>query len=156
MKRLLAMAGTGCMLLIALRIPVYAVDLNEIKGNMVLEASAQADLYEEPSDESKVVISLEAGTAVFTLENAENNWCRISAGGYTGYIKVENLKTVGNQDLINQEFEQNRNYNHMLYDEIGQREEQENRTKMRGGIILGLTVTALVAGSIFIKTKIKK
>ncbi|MDE5804392.1 MAG: SH3 domain-containing protein [Lachnospiraceae bacterium] len=156
MRKLLAMAGTGFLLLIALQIPVYAVGLDEITGNMVLETSAQADLYEEASDEAKVVTSLEAGTVVFTLDHAEHNWCRISAGEYTGYIKVEYLKTIGDQDLINQEFEQNRNYNHMLYDEIEQREEQENRTKMRGGIVLGLIMITIVAGCIFVKMRIKK
>ncbi|MBD5537654.1 MAG: hypothetical protein HDQ99_18760 [Lachnospiraceae bacterium] len=156
MKRLLAMAGTGLMMLIALRIPVYADGLDEITGNMVLETSTRADLYEEASDEAKVVASLEAGTVVFTLDNAEHNWCRISAGEYTGYIKVECLKTIGDQDLINQEFEQNRNYNHMLYDGIEQPEKQETRTKMRGGLVLGLTMAVLAAGSIFIKMRIKK
>ena len=100
--------------------------------------------------------SIQAGTAVFTLENAEHNWCRISAGGYTGYIKVECLKTVGDQDLKNQEFEQNMSYNHMLYDEIEQLEEQETRTKIWEGIVLGLILIAFVAGYIFVKMRIKK
>lgn len=156
MKRVLSVSGVFLILLIALRMPVHAAGLDKITGNMVLETSVQADLHEEASDDSKIVATLEAGTAVFTLEDAENSWCKISAGSYTGYIKVEFLKTVGDREAINQEFEENKDYNHTLYDEIEQLEEQKSREKTAGMVIAGVAVTAVVAGCIFIKLKSKK
>lgn len=155
MKKWFVMAGISLMLLIILRMPVYAADLDEIIGNMVLETSTQAELYKTASDQAEVVASLEAGTAVFTTEKAENNWCRISAGEYTGYIKVECLKTIGDRDLIDQELEQNMSYDHRNYDEAQQLEDQKNREKIIGKATLVLVAAVFVAGGILtgIQTK---
>ena len=116
----------------------------------------QADLHEEASEESTVVVSLDAGTVVFTTENAENNWCKISVGEKTGYIKTEYLKTLGDQDLINQEFEQSMNDNHKMYDEIQQLEEQKSQEKMRENIIIGLAIVVLAVGGVLVKKKSRK
>lgn len=156
MKKLSAMAGIGIIILFALRMPVYAASLDEITGNMLLETSVNADLHEEASDESKVVASLEAGTVVFTTENAKNNWCKISAGENTGYIKVEYLKTIGDQNLINQEFEQSMNDNHKIYDEIQQLEEQKSQTEVRENLVLVLIIVVLAVGGVFLKKKSRK
>lgn len=153
MKKLLAMSGIDIIILFALGMSVHAANLDEITGNMLLETNVQADLHEEASDESNVVASLEAGTVVFTTENAENNWCKISVGENTGYIKVEYLKTIGDQDLINQEFEQNMNDNHIIYDEIQQLEEQKSQAEIRENIILGLVIVVLAVGIILVKKK---
>lgn len=144
------------MALIGLRMPVYAAGLDKVEKNMVFETSAQTELYEEASDESKIVVSLETGTVVFTVEDAEGSWCKISAGDNIGYIKVEYLKTIGEQDLINQEFEQNMNDNHMIYDEIQKLEEQKTQSEIWGRIILGLIITMLVIGGILSWKKMKK
>lgn len=156
MKKLLVMTGIGIFTLFALRMPVHAAGLNEITENMVLETSVQADLHEKASDESKIVASLDAGTVVFTTENAENNWCKISVGDNTGYIKVEYLKTIGDQDLINQEFEESMNDNHKIYDEIQQLEEQKSLAEMRENIIIGLAIVVLAVGGVLVKKKSRK
>lgn len=101
MNRLFVMAGSTVLILsVLLGLPVYAADLEKITGNMVLETSTEAELYESASGQSGVITTLEAGTIVFTTEDAQDHWCRISAGGYSGYIKVEQLKTMGDKDLI--------------------------------------------------------
>ncbi len=156
MKKLLAMAEIAIIAMFFLRMPVYAANLDEITANMVLETSTQADLHEEASEESNVVISLDAGTVVFTTENAENNWCKISVGEKTGYIKTEYLKTLGDLDLINQEFEQSMNDNHKMYDEIQQLEEQKSQAKMRENIIIGLAIVVLAVGGVLVKKKSRK
>lgn len=156
MKKLFIMTGIGIFTFFALRMPVHAAGLKEITANMVLETSTQADLHEEASEESNVVASLEAGTVVFTTENAENNWCKISVGENTGYIKVEYLKTLGDQDLINQEFEESMNDNHKMYDEIQQLEEQKSQAEMRENIIIGLAIVVLAVGIILVKKKSRK
>lgn len=156
MKKLLVVASTEVIALVVLYMSAYATGLDEITVNMVLETSAQADLYEEPSDESKLVTSLEAGTVAFTAENADNSWCKISAGDYTGYIKVEYLKIIGDQNLINQEFEQSMNDNHMLYDEIEQLKEQNSQREIIRMLITGLVIAVIVTGGVFIKNGIGK
>ena len=156
MKKLLVIIGIATITMLVLWTPVYAAGLDEITGSMVLETSAQANLYEEASDESKVVASLEAGTVVLTMENAENSWCKISAGEYTGYIKVEYLNTIGNQDLINQEFEQSMNENHKIYDEIQQLDEQKSKAEMRENIVLVVGIVVIAACGILIKKKSRK
>lgn len=156
MKKLLAMAEISIFTLFALCMPAHTANLDAITGNMVLETSAQADMYEEASDESKIVASLEAGTVVFITENAEDNWCKISAGEHTGYIKVEYLKTIGDQGLINQEFEQNMNDNHKIYDEIQQLEEQKSRAEIRENLMLGLIIVVLAAGVVLKGRKARK
>lgn len=155
MKKLLAAAGTSLILFMMLWVPVYAADLDEITGNMLLETSAQTEVREAAADDAKVVTSLESGTVVFTLDKAENSWCRISAGEYTGYVKVEHLKTIGDRDLISQELQQDIDNNHMIYDEAQQLEEQKNRERMVGKITLVLIAAIFVAGGVFtmIRTK---
>lgn len=154
MKKLLAVAGV--IALVFFRLSVHAANLDEIAENMMFETSVATDLYEETSVESEVVTSLEAGTVVFTTENVENNWCKISAGEYTGYIKVEYLKTIGDQDLINQEFEQSMNDNHKIYDKIQQLEEQKSRAGIRENMILVLTIVVLAVSDVLIKKKSSK
>ena len=108
MKRVLTVAIF--LMVMVWQVPVLAAGLSEITENMVLETGTDADLYEEASDRSRLVVSLDAGTVVFTVEAAADNWCKISAGEHTGYVRVENLKTIGDQELIRQEIEQNINH----------------------------------------------
>lgn len=155
MRKLLIMFGVGIITLFTLQISVCATDLDKITSNMIFETNAQADLYEEASEESEVVASLETGTVVFTTENAENNWCKISAGEYMGYIQIEYLKTLGDQELINQEFEQSMNDNHRIYDEIQQEEEQETKSEIWELVIPLLIIAACLAVGNILKKKEK-
>ena len=86
MRRLLIVAVF--LMIVIWKTPVLASDLSEITENMVLETGVDAKLYEEASDKSELVASLVAGTVVFTVEDARDNWCRVSAGEHTGYVRV--------------------------------------------------------------------
>lgn len=156
MRKLLTMFGVGIIMVFILPHPVSAAGLDEIKSNMIFETNTQADLYEEASEESGIVASLGAGTVVFTTENAENNWCKVSAGEYTGYIQIEYLKTLGDQDLINQEFEQSMDENHRIYDEIQQEEEQKTKSEIGELLIPLLIIAVCVAVINLLKGKRKK
>lgn len=156
MRKLLTMFGVGIITLFIMQRSVCAADLAEIKLNMIFETNASADLYEDASEKSGVVTSLEAGTVVFTTENAENNWCKISAGEYIGYIQIEYLKTLGAQDLINQEFEQSMTDNHRLYDEMQQEEEREAKSEIWELLIPLLIIAVCVVVINLLKGKRKK
>ncbi|MCM1262415.1 MAG: SH3 domain-containing protein [Butyrivibrio sp.] len=156
MRKLLTMSVVGIIMLLIMQFPVCAANLDEIKSNMIFETNAPADLHEEASEESDIVTALEAGTVVFTTENAENNWCRISAGEHTGYIQIGYLKTLGDQDLINQEFEQSMNDNHRIYDEVQQAEEQRNKSEIWEILIPILIIAVCVAAINLLKGKNKE
>lgn len=154
MKRLLTVAVF--LMLIVWRLPVYAANLSEITENMILETNAQTDLYEEASEKSIRITSLEAGTVVFTTECALNDWCKISAGEYAGYVRVENLSTIGNQELIKQELEQNISHDYVDNEELKQLQEQRTQTGLWGKVMLVLVIVVLMGSGIYIKFRTGK
>jgi len=138
--------------------PVYAcaTNLGEITENMILKTNAQTDLYQEASEHSMLIISLEAGTVVFTIESAMNDWCKISVGEYTGYVRIEKLTTIGNQELIKQELEQNINHDYVDAEEFQQMQEQKLQTGLWGKVMLVLVITVLMGSGIYIKFQTNK
>ncbi len=149
MRRLLIVAVF--LMIVIWKTPVLAADLSEITENMVLETGVDAKLYEESSDKSELVASLVAGTVVFTVEDARDNWCRVSAGEHTGYVRVADLKTIGDQELIRQEIEQNINHDYADDEEVQRTAEQGMRTGLWGKVMLALAVVALTAGGAYAK-----
>ena len=151
MKRVLTVAIF--LMVMVWQVPVLAAGLSEITENMVLETGTDADLYEEASDRSRLVVSLDAGTVVFTVEAAADNWCKISAGEHTGYVRVENLKTIDDQELIRQEIEQNINHDYVDDEERQQTAEQGIQTGLWGKALPALVIVMLTAGGVYVKMR---
>lgn len=156
MNRVFVMAGMVLILSVLLGMPVYAADVEKITENMVLETRTEAELYETASEQSGIITTLDAGTVVFTTENAQDNWCRISAGGYSGYVRTAQLKTMGDAELIDQDLERDIGQYRRAYDQTQQTEKQKSQTGVWGIITLGLVVIALAAGGILAKIQTAK
>lgn len=55
----------------------------------IIKGSLQT-VRKEPNDGARPVVKLEPG-AIVALETCEKNWCEVSAGGYKGWVKRENI-----------------------------------------------------------------
>lgn len=141
----------GCM-------PVYAAELEQVQKNMVLETIHEVDLLEQPDTAAKAIGTLQAGTPVVVMEDGIEEWCKVASQELTGYIKISELKTLGNQDDLNAEFEKIGNTVQLVFDEIMIRENEEKQARIWGTIIVALIVAIFGVGivSAIRKNKVEK
>lgn len=156
MKRLITIAGAIIALLVLHDLPVYAADLEQVTENMVLETSTDTEMYESPSETSAVIAALAQGTTVITLSQSENGWCRVSEKDQTGYIRLDNLKSVGDKESLEQEFRQNADNDEMLMNELERIRSQKLQSGIWGTIIVVLVAAMFTAGILSARRKNKE
>ena len=94
-------------------IPVCAAE--EIKKDMVMETIEEVKLLEKAEGNATVVATLPAGTTVLITEDSSNRWCRVSVKEQSGYLRTTQLKTIGNKDELDTEFEKISNSMQLIF-----------------------------------------
>lgn len=117
-----------------------------IAGNVLLETVQDALLYTEQDEQSDVVTTLPAGTPVFSVEDSEGIWIKVSYQEYSGYTLLQNVQTYHSQEL-EQEFEQQAEQNVLLINELEYMETQKKQ-KTTWTVIIAVLVVAIFAVSI--------
>lgn len=135
-------------LLAALYTPVCAAELGTVTAGMALETGADTGMHGDASETSDVIAVLEAGTVVVTAGDAEDGWCMVSAGGSTGYVRTESLKTVGDRAELDAEFERIASSGRMLFNEVQQAGRRKSQTRMWGTAMALLTAGVFAAGMV--------
>lgn len=153
MKKLITMAGVIAVMFILRCLPVYAADLEQVTENMVLETSTETLLYESPTENSAVIATLPQGTTVITISQAENGWCEVFQKDMTGYVRLEQLKSIGDKAALDQEFRQNADNDEMLMNELERIRSQKLRSRIWGTIIVVLVVAMFAVGIFSAKKK---
>lgn len=129
----------GCM-------PVCASELESVQKNMVLETMKETALQEEPKTNTKTVVTLSAGTPVLVVEDESNGWCKVSSQEQAGYVMISELKTIGNPEELNTEFDMISNTVQLVFDEIITRENETKQARIWGSIIVVLIVAIFGVG----------
>lgn len=137
--------AAACMLLY---MPVKAAQDSEVisvEANVLLETTKAATIYEQPDENSAAVGSLETETPVFSAEKSTDEWCKVTYQGTTGYVKTENLKIYGGEEL-KKEIAQNAESDKLIIEEI-EYEKAQNREKIIWiSVIAVLVVVMFVVG----------
>lgn len=138
---LLAMAVLmlGCM-------PVCATE--EIKKDMVMETIEEVKLLEKAEGNATVVATLPAGTTVLITEDSSNGWCRVSVNEQSGYLQTTQLKTIGNKDELDAEFEKISNTVQLIFEEIVTMEKETKQARIWGTVIVVLIIAIFGVGII--------
>lgn len=117
-----------------------------IAGNVLLETVQDALLYTEQDEQSDVVTTLPAGTPVFSVEDSEGIWIKVSYQEYSGYTLLQNVQAYRSEEL-EQEFEQQAEQNVLLINELEYMETQKKQ-KTTWTVIIAVLVVAIFAVSI--------
>lgn len=126
--------------------PVYAAE--ELKKNMVMETTEEVKLLEQADEEAKEIATLPAGVVVLLVEDSQNGWCKVSAQEKTGYLQTSQLKTLGNADDLNAEFDKIGDTVRLIFDEIVVRENEQRQAKIWGIVIVVLIAAIFGVGII--------
>lgn len=127
-------------------ITVYASDLDYVRKDMVLETIEETSLYETAKENAKEVAVIPAQTPVLVVEEAENGWCKVASQEQTGYAKISKLKTLGNKDELDAEFDKVNQTVLLTFDEIITREKEARQARVWGTIIVVLIVAVFGVG----------
>lgn len=136
---LLAMAVLmlGCM-------PVCAAE--DLKKDMVMETIEEVKLLEKAEGNATVVATLPAGTTVLITEDSSNGWCRVSVKEQSGYLQTTQLKTIGNKDELDAEFEKISNTVQLIFEEIVTMEKETKQARVWGTVIVVLIIAIFGVG----------
>lgn len=127
-------------------ITVCGAELESVQKNMVLETVEEVELREEPASTGAVVASLQKGIAVVVSEDANGDWCKVSYQKQEGYVPVTVLKTLGNAEELNSEFDKISQTVQLAFEEIMTREHEEQQARIWGSIIVVLIVAIFGVG----------
>lgn len=146
MKKVISKVMLGIVIMMLGCITVYAAELESIQKNMVLEMVETVELREEPAVTAKTITTLQAGTTVVVVEDANGDWCKVSYQEQEGYVPVAKLKTLGNKEELNSEFGKISQTVQLAFEEIMVREHEEMRARIWGSIIVVLIVAIFGVG----------
>lgn len=125
-------------------IPVCAAE--EIKKDMVMETIEEVKLLEKAEGNATVVATLPAGTTVLITEDSSNGWCRVSVKEQSGYLQTAQLKTIGNKDELDTEFEKISNSMQLIFEEIVTMEKEIKQERIWGTVIVVLIIAIFGVG----------
>lgn len=146
MKKVISKVMLGIVIMMLGCITVYAAELESIQKNMVLEMVETVELREEPAVTAKTITTLQAGTTVVVVEDANGDWCKVSYQEQEGYVPVAKLKTLGNKEELNSEFGKISQTVQLAFEEIMVREHEEMQARIWGSIIVVLIVAIFGVG----------
>lgn len=146
MKKVISKVMLGIVIMMLGCITVYAAELESIQKNMVLEMVETVELREESTVTAKTITTLQAGTTVVVVEDANGDWCKVSYQEQEGYVPVAKLKTLGNKEELNSEFGKISQTVQLAFEEIMVREHEEMQARIWGSIIVVLVVAIFGVG----------
>lgn len=133
------------LIVLSVRTTAKAEEVTVSKGN-VYEVAQKTELKQENSDSAKTICMLEAGTTVVVTDEQAGEWCKISADGKEGFVKVQSLKAIGNVDALNEEFKGMKADYENFYEEILELQRQQKITRIWGTVIVVLVVAIFAVG----------
>lgn len=135
----IAIMMLGCM-------TVCGAELESVQRNMVLETVEEIELRIEPETTAKVIATLQAGTVVVVAEDVNGDWCKVTCQEQEGYLPVAKLKTLGNTEELNSEFDKISQTVQLAFEEIMTREHEEMQARIWGSIIVVLIIAIFGVG----------
>lgn len=124
--------------------PVKAAQESEyisVDANVLLEVTKDTDIYENADESSMVLGSLKAETPVFSTEKSTDEWCKISYQETEGYVRIDNLKIYGGDEL-KQEIIKNAESDKLIIEEI-EYEKAQNREKIIWESVIAVIVVLM-------------
>lgn len=128
--------------LMTLGMAVYAAE-EEMKKNVLVETTTDTKLYEQPDVTSKELMTIEAHTTLFTVEDQNGDWILVKKDDTQGYLQVADLKLF-QAEGIEQEFEGKENTYNVFMREI-EYQIREKKQKIIWGITIGALVVSIFA-----------
>lgn len=125
---------------------VCGAELENVQRNMVLETVEEIELRIEPETTAKVIATLQAGTVVVVAEDVNGDWCKVTCQKQEGYLPVAKLKTLGNTEELNSEFDKISQTVQLAFEEIMTREHEEMQARIWGSIIVVLIIAIFGVG----------
>lgn len=146
MKKVIGKVLIGIAAVMLGCITVCGAELESVQKNMVLETVEEVELRENPSSTGAAAAVLPAGIAVVVAEDASGDWCKVAYQEQEGYVPVAMLKTLGNTEELNSEFDKISQTIQLAFEEIVTREHEEVQAKIWGSIIVVLIVAIFGVG----------
>lgn len=140
------MRGTLAAIAVLLFNGMTVCAAEELKQNMVMETIEEVKLLEAPEKRAEEVIALPAGAAVVLTEDEVKGWCKVSAQETEGYLQTSQLKTLGNAEELNSEFDKISNTVQLIFDEIIVRENETKQSRIWGTVIVVLIAAIFGVG----------
>lgn len=144
-----------CVMLLLWGIQVKASEAELIGANILLEVTESACIYEETSEQSNVVATIEAGTPIISTAVQDGVWIEVTYQQVKGFIEVKSVKVFG-QDGLEDEFEQIEQANRLLITELRYVEKQATEKIIWGVVIAVLVVAIFTVGIVSGVLKNKK
>lgn len=119
---------------------VRAEEETKITANILLEITQEAMLMSEPDEQSDVIGILSAGTPVFSIEDSEGAWIKISYQELIGYTSLQNVRKYGSEEL-KQEFKELVDENTLFVNELQYIETQKKHKTIWTIVIIVLVIT---------------
>ena len=111
--------------------------------NVLVETTTDTKLYEQPDVTSKELMTIEAHTTLFTVEDQNGDWILVKKDDTQGYLLVADLKLF-QVEGIEQEFEGKENTYNVFMREI-EYQIREKKQKIIWGITIGALVVSIFA-----------
>ena len=124
----------------------YAAEENEVTVNSFYQVNMDTQMRETATDSAKKVQELKAGDTVVVTAYADGEWCQISMGDKTGYVKISALTPIGNVDALNAEFNSIGNDYESIYEEVLELQKQKRNRMIWGSIIVVLVIAIFGVG----------
>ena len=124
----------------------FAAEELQVTKEGVYEVSEETPLKEDSKETAKTISTLEAGTVVVVNDYGEGEWCQVSIGELTGYVKISDLQITGDVEALNEEFKGIKQDYENLYEEIMEMQRQQRISKIWGTVIVLLVVIIFAVG----------
>lgn len=118
----------------------------------MLYTTEEVNLYQKENLASKILDTIEKGIPVMVLEQ-NKDFCKVQYKDNTGYVETSKLQ-VENAEVA-EEVEEQQEYNNALINEIIRMENEKKKSRIWGGVIVGLVVLIFGVG-IFHTIKMKQ
>lgn len=132
--------------LLSVKENVFATEQLQVTREGVYEIAEETPLKEEGKETAKTISTLKAGTVVVVNDYAEGEWCQVSTGELTGYVKISTLQITGDVDALNEEFKSMKQDYENFYEEIMEMQRQQRVSQIWGTVIVLLVVTIFAVG----------
>lgn len=150
--RLLGMALVLCCVCV-MAVPVRARGSEPVKMNQLMIAAVDAEVKEMPSADADVIMTFDAGSAVFVTGETSGGWYQISCQGRTGYVKEEALKDIDvDLSALALEMEDTETEGKIVAEEVERVRKEDDRSRVwlivLGVVMGGILITGILIGNV--------
>lgn len=117
----------------------------ELEPDSLYQLTQDAQIYEQPDENSNVVAELPAGTGVICI-SSNDMWTEIKYQDIQGYVSTDNLKLYGDVTALDQEFQEVQNENDLRYGRMEAYISQQKSEKIWGSVIVVLIIAIFAVG----------